>query len=281
LFIYLTFSQTFGKDAPTCDQRVKSLYLDVAVDMISKAKDYFPSCPPASPNPIDCAEVLRSGRNKSGVYEIWPKSRVMEEKPLQVYCDMDTDDGGWTVIQRRGNFHRPDYFFFKEWESYKTGFGDIDEDFWFGNDNIFALSNQRLYSIRFDLKAMDGEKRYAFYATFWIDDESHNYTLHIQDYHGDAGDSMIERHNSQKFSTKDRDNEGKCANSYKGGWWYSSCHHANLNGVYLKGRNATSSSDGVSWYTFRRFGESMDTTEMKIRPKNFKKLKLSEKPQDL
>ncbi|GIY71509.1 techylectin-5A [Caerostris darwini] len=150
-----------------------------------------------------------------------------------------------------------------------------------GNDNIFALSNQRLHSIRFDLKAMDGEKRYAFYDTFWIDDESHNYTLHIQDYHGDAGDSMTERHNNQKFSTKDRDNEGKCVNSYKGGWWYSSCHHANLNGVYLKGRNATSSSDGVSWYTFRKFGESMDTTEMKIRPKNFKKLKLSEKPQDL
>ncbi|GIY35190.1 hypothetical protein CDAR_484641, partial [Caerostris darwini] len=98
--------------------------------MISKAKDYFPSCPSVSSNPIDCAEVLRSGRNKSGVYEIWPKSRVMEEKPLQVYCDMDTDEGGWTVIQRRGNFHRPDYFFFKEWESYKTGFGDIDEDFW-------------------------------------------------------------------------------------------------------------------------------------------------------
>ncbi|GIX89182.1 hypothetical protein CDAR_216481 [Caerostris darwini] len=43
LFVYLTFSQTFGNDTPTCDQRVKALYLDISVDMISKAKDYFPS----------------------------------------------------------------------------------------------------------------------------------------------------------------------------------------------------------------------------------------------
>ncbi|GBN35406.1 hypothetical protein AVEN_195946-1, partial [Araneus ventricosus] len=55
------------------------------------------------------------------------------------------------------------------------------------NDNIFALTNQRLYSIRFDLKAVDGEKRHALYDTFWIDDENNKYTLHIKDYSGDAG----------------------------------------------------------------------------------------------
>ncbi|GFT65574.1 techylectin-5A [Trichonephila clavipes] len=55
------------------------------------------------------------------------------------------------------------------------------------NDGIFALTNQRLYSIRFDLMAVGGEKRFAIYDTFWIDDENNDYTLHIKDYSGDAG----------------------------------------------------------------------------------------------
>ncbi|GIX68242.1 hypothetical protein CEXT_170511 [Caerostris extrusa] len=54
-----------------------------------------------------------------------------------------------------------------------------------------------------------GEKRYALYETFWIDDESHKYTLHIQEYSGDAGDSMISDHNNMKFSTKDQDNDDR------------------------------------------------------------------------
>ncbi|GBN98728.1 Techylectin-5A [Araneus ventricosus] len=96
-------------------------------------------------------------------------------------------NGASEVIQRRGNFNRSKHFFYKDWSNYKSGFGDIEKDFWLGNDNIFALSNQRLCSIRFDLKAVDGEERYALYDTFWIDDELNNYTLHIKDYSGTAG----------------------------------------------------------------------------------------------
>ncbi|GBN65632.1 hypothetical protein AVEN_245644-1, partial [Araneus ventricosus] len=45
---------------------------------------------------MDCAEVLRNGYNESGVYTIWPKSRVTNDKSIDVFCDMDTDGGGWT-----------------------------------------------------------------------------------------------------------------------------------------------------------------------------------------
>ncbi|GIY39825.1 hypothetical protein CEXT_653051, partial [Caerostris extrusa] len=44
--------------------------------------------------------------------------------------------------------------------------------------NIYALSSQRLYSIRFDLRAVDGEKEYALYETFWIDDEPQVHPAH-------------------------------------------------------------------------------------------------------
>ncbi|GFT76194.1 techylectin-5A, partial [Nephila pilipes] len=182
------------------------------------------------------------------------------------------------LIQRRGNFEKPKDYFFKDWACYKAGFGNIEGDFWLGNDNIFALTNQRLYSIRFDLKAVDEEKRYALYDSFWIDDENNSYTLHIKDYSGDAGDSMTEQHDNQKFSTKDREHDNKedanCALLFKGGWWYNTCHHANLNGLYLRGKH-NSFADGVEWYHWRGYKESLDTTEMKIRPKNFRKKVIS------
>ncbi|XP_055949972.1 techylectin-like protein isoform X1 [Argiope bruennichi] len=274
--ICLVTSQSFGNGNANCDLSDKSRsYLDGALDLMKKAKENLPEC---SCNqicrPIDCEEVLINGRNESGVYTIWPRGRIADDKPMEVYCDMDTDGGGWTVIQRRGNYGRPSDYFYKDWMNYKKGFGSLEKDFWLGNDNIFTLTNQRLYSIRFDLKAVDGERRHALYDKFWIDDEDHKYTLHIKDYSGDAGDSMTPNHDNQKFSTKDQNNGnnkgGNCAESHKGAWWYNACHTANLNGLYLRGKH-NSYADGVNWYTFRNYHESLEDVEMKIRAKNFKK----------
>ncbi|XP_054716149.1 techylectin-5A-like isoform X2 [Uloborus diversus] len=224
---------------------------------------------------MDCADILHAGHTKSGVMTIWPKSRVIEGSPLNVYCDMKTDGGGWTVIQRRGNFSRPKDFFTKGWSEYKKGFGNVEKDFWLGNDNIFALSNQKMYSVRFDLKDVEGNTRYAMYDLFWIDDEDHQYTLHIKDYSGDAGDSMIAQHDGQKFSTKDKDNDNMpeefCSERYKGGWWYNKCHHSNLNGLYLGGKHE-SFADGVNWLTWKGYKESLAETEIKIRPRRFVKV---------
>ncbi|GFU10352.1 techylectin-5A [Nephila pilipes] len=276
-FMLLSNSKALENVTTDCNLGDRSaLYLDVAIDMISKAKTYFPT---------HCEGLLRSDKKKSGIYTIWPKNRVTENRPIEVFCDMDTDGGGWTVIQRRGNYGRPNDYFFKDWDSYKTGFGDIDKDFWLGNDNIFALTNQRLYSIRFDLKAVDGEKRYAIYDTFWIDDENNYYTLHIKGYTGNAGDSVTASHNNKKFTTKDRDNDSRedanCAMVYQGAWWYSACHASNLNGLYLRGIHERHAK-GVHWYTFKEHNESLDTTEMKIRPKNFRKnVILTDTPQSL
>ncbi|GFR31518.1 techylectin-5A [Trichonephila clavata] len=285
LLLILQISRVSGSTTSTCDLRETSItFLNVAVEMINKAKLNFPVCPAITSEkeskPVDCEDLLRNGHNASGVYTIWPMSRVTNGKPMDVFCDMDTDEGGWTVIQRRGNYNRSIDYFFKDWKSYKEGFGDIEKEFWLGNDNIFALTNQRLYSIRFDLKAMEGEKRYALYDTFWTDDENHKYTLHIQDYSGDAGDSMIRVHDNQKFSTKDQDNDNTanahCADSLKGGWWYESCYSANLNGLNLRGFHKNNPS-GVSWQAFRGTGESLNTTEMKIRSSSFSRKRILEK----
>ncbi|GFR23333.1 techylectin-5A [Trichonephila clavata] len=78
--------------------------------------------------PTDCTEILEILQSKSGIYTIWPTAR---EKELEVFCDMDTDGGGWIVIQRRGNFSKQEDFYL-DWESYKKGFGNITKDFWLG-----------------------------------------------------------------------------------------------------------------------------------------------------
>lgn len=44
--------------------------------------------------PKDCFDLMRSGTNISGMYQIKP-SRY--HKPFFVVCDMDTLGGGWTV----------------------------------------------------------------------------------------------------------------------------------------------------------------------------------------
>lgn len=58
--------------------------------------------------------------------------------------------------------------------------------FFLGNGNIFALTNQKLYSARFDMKDVEQKRRYALYDKLWIDDENNKYSLHISDYSGDA-----------------------------------------------------------------------------------------------
>ncbi|GIY42135.1 techylectin-5A [Caerostris extrusa] len=150
-FLLLCISAQNTPSATNCDKKTKtSSYLDIATEMIKNAKETCLTCSNSEHKAMDCEELLSFGHNSSKIYTVWPKN----------------------------------------WQSYKNGFGNVDKDFWLGNDNIFALSNQQLYSLRVDLKDVEGNKRYAVYDRFWIDDEDHKYTLHIKGYRGDAGDSL-------------------------------------------------------------------------------------------
>lgn len=78
-------------------------------------------------------------------------------------------------------------------------------------------------------------------------------------------------HDNAAFSTKDQDNDGhgadSCALTYKGAWWYNACHDVDLNGLYHKGTH-TKAGEGVMWRGFKGDEESLEWTEIKIRPKN-------------
>ncbi|XP_010118233.1 PREDICTED: fibrinogen-like protein A, partial [Chlamydotis macqueenii] len=179
--------------------------------------------------PKDCNEVAAGSR--SGIYVIQPTGL----HPIVVYCEMNTTDGGWTVIQR--NRQSTEITWAESWSTYKYGFGNVHTDFWLGTKYIHQISRQKAYQVRFVIWDAANNTKFADYNLFRVEDESHGYRLRLGTYSGTAGDTMTSNrastvHDNMKFSTKDRDQDthsGNCASSYGGGWWYSACYSVRLN----------------------------------------------------
>ncbi|XP_067868788.1 tenascin isoform X5 [Heterodontus francisci] len=214
------------------------------------------------PYPKDCSQTLLNGDVSSGLHTIFLNGN--RSQPLQVYCDMTTDGGGWMVFQRREN-GRVD--FFRNWKNYTNGFGNPSDEFWLGLENLHKITSQGRYQLRVDFRD-EGDSAYAVYDRFLVSDSKSRYKLHVGAYSGTAGDSLT-YHQGRPFSTKDRDNDvavTNCALSYKGAWWYKNCHRVNLNGRY----GVKSHSQGINWYHWKGHEHSIEFVEMKLRPHNFR-----------
>ena len=172
------------------------------------------------PDDHDCADIAARGPLPSGSYTIQPWGVWVN---LRVFCDMDTDDGGWIVFQRRFD---GSVDFNRGWDDYEQGFGFPDGEFWLGLGNIHRLVQQGTWELRVDLQGYDSDGNDTAYAkySFSIGDAASNYTLSVGAYSGTAGDSLLIQ-NTAQFSTPDRNNDGctdNCADRdpIPGGWWY-------------------------------------------------------------
>ncbi|WAR09745.1 TENR-like protein [Mya arenaria] len=148
---------------------------------------------------------------------------ILEESFNSKLSDLleGTDGGGWIVIQRRINGSTD---FYRGWEEYKAGFGNLMGEFWLASGNR---------ELRVELEDEDGQKAFAHYSHFQVLSEEKGYQLNVSGYTGTAGDSLS-YHDGMKFSTFDKDNDlrkGNCAIDYEGAWWYKSCVNSNLNGI--------------------------------------------------
>lgn len=190
---------------------------------------------------------------RSGRYLIKPARSL---RSVMAYCLVD-GASTWTVIQRRLD---GSVSFARDWMDYKNGFGTADKEFWIGNDYLHYLTTQDNYLLRIDMWDLHNRYWYAEYDFFKVDEETTNYRLHIDGYHGNATDAL-KYSNFMPFSTQDRDNDASsthCAKFYTAGWWYKHCHYCNLNGRYTV---------GVVWFN-QDFDEwvQMRRTMMSIKP---------------
>ena len=223
----------------------------------------------------DCQAIYESGLTISGLYYINPNGKGQ----FLVYCDMSKLDGlnnGWTLFQRRrdGAFD-----FNRNWDEYRSGFGNLKNNFWLGLDSIKRLTDAASYKLYIAVQYHGADVttgqtvRYAKYNTFGIGSEVMYYKLSVGSYDPSSTivDSLCINHNGKFFSTKDRDNDNSppnCASMYQAGWWYYGCVDANLNGVWqdIGYYNSTRlpSRYGVAWKTDQN-NYSFKTTVMAVR----------------
>ena len=214
--------------------------------------------------------------SRTGIYEITDvcnhESRAFLRIPserMSVRCDMESDGGGWTVIQRRVNGGTVNFRL--DWEAYEQGFGDLEGEFWLGLLNIHCLTTREEVELRIDMQNASGAQATWTYQEFRVDGPEDNYRLHIGQGEGTTGsfDAMA-YHNNWPFTTHDRDNDGRrsgnCAGGSRinfGGWWYNYCYHATLNGVH--------STNYLRWWITSSSTYFYPTSvEMKVRAKGCK-----------
>uniref|UniRef100_A0AAG5DAU0 Fibrinogen C-terminal domain-containing protein n=1 Tax=Anopheles atroparvus TaxID=41427 RepID=A0AAG5DAU0_ANOAO len=198
-------------------------------------------------HPKSCRDTLK---RESGVYWIQPEWPFYE--PMLVYCDQDYEYGGWTVIQRRidgtVNFDR-------DLRDYIKGFGNIDEEFWLGLENIYQLAKSEPHELLIWLKDFSGNTSYARYAHLNMNKFGTHYDFReCGSYSGSAGDNFCKYGPSFLY----RDNVG--------GFWDSS--QSNLNGKYVPYNDRGDRGQtvkGLYWGDIK--AGSIKEAKMMLRPK--------------
>ena len=127
----------------------------------------------------NCAEVYKSGDKISGVYKIDPDGLG----EFEVFCDQTTAGGGWTVFQKRYNGAVD---FFRAWDDYKRGFGNLNGEFWLGLDKMHRLTASSRNKLRVDLEDIHGNTAFAEYGSFSVASERVKYLLSLGGYSGET-----------------------------------------------------------------------------------------------
>jgi len=92
--------------------------------------------------------------------------------------------------------------FYRVWDDYKLGFGNLSGEFWLGNDNLAtALQAHDNNELRVDLESFNNDTAYAKYSSFNAGDEPTKYILSVSGYTGTAGKSLSKVKSNNKNHT--------------------------------------------------------------------------------
>lgn len=196
----------------------------------------FVSSARVEPSPYGCHQFVNLNRS-DGIYRFeaipamqTPNSRLFNER----VCSFDVNGVAWTVIQSRGKQNDSIYVenFNRTWNDYKNGFGNLNDEFWFGNDFIHYLTYNDDMELKIQLESWDNRLIQFQYDIFRVDSEKNQYNLFVSGFRdNDEKFDAMKYHHNQDFSTFDRQNDKSgiddryaccsCAKSFSSGWWFN------------------------------------------------------------
>ena len=213
----------------------------------------------------DCDSWFNAGYKDSGVYKI-----TFNGKQRDVYCNMnDVKNEGWTVILKRIN---GSVDFNQNWSGYKAGFGQSESEYWFGNDDIHALTSivGKTVYLKISATTFEGQSTTVVYKGFKVENEANKYKLHTGVFQSgnSAHSNDFLDHDGMFFSAPDVDNDVRdihCAENRGAGFWFKYCHMIFPTAPYHSNQVDCPLRRGIYWTSFKGENYCLKTIEMAIR----------------
>ncbi|KRY31245.1 O-phosphoseryl-tRNA(Sec) selenium transferase [Trichinella spiralis] len=249
----------------TLDYRIRNLANGVSSGAVRDCYDVQKQQLPLLPGgffmvDVPCSACLACGTGKLGCSKM-------------VRCDLETDGGGWTIIQRREN---PLVDFNGNWAEYRDGFGD-ENNFWIGNEYLHQISNYRLRNggLKLCVELLDdgNEIHVDCWTHFYVASEYERYLLLLGIYKGSSKYDNFLSSRGRVFATYDNDNSAmpviQCASYWQTGWWMNlQCRPEGTLNLPLQSSPSTPYIEGIFWRTRNQGLKHIVKTVMRIRPMN-------------
>ncbi len=100
---------------------------------------------------------------------------------MQARCNMESGDGGWTVLVRRTPDVDERVSFSRPWVDYENGFGNLSGEFWYELKNMHCLKSRESMEVEVELRKTDGTKLVLSCGNFRVDGPSTSYALQVSD----------------------------------------------------------------------------------------------------